>query len=340
MNNKVFPGPLGCEISPRLISIGRQAAEMVAHFLPTAQPILLTSSCGLVELSPGSIWQGDHLLVYASPEDVIFTTSDMLYTLPSQKFIEQHWPTPTKPINQEKRELVLAQDEREVLQNIFVPWYVTLGMSLANIGLFYGRNRDTLERSLCLAPALLQILNTCRYRYHKLFMPIPSSTDAGFAIKGLPLKCSREDIAYFIAKLLKSSTKPPEKTLGAVERIVASTIAVVLKTIDALEKLFYIVVSYNVTKIVVMYFFPPIGEMMPWVDYDEVKETTIAEYSQYLAARMGEEGYFLSQSEATEILRDLVDDPGTILRLRDLEALLIRFIPIIKRLHMALHQSS
>ncbi len=340
MSNKVFPGPLGYETSPRLISIGRQAAEMVAHFLPTAQPVLLTSNYGLVELSPGSIWQGDHLLVYASPEDVFFTTSDMLYTLPSQKFVEQLWPTPTTPINQEKREVVLAQDEREVLQSIFVPWYVTLGLSLANIGLFYSRNRDTLERSLCLAPALLQILNTCRYRYHKLFMPIPSSTDAGFAINNLPLKCSREDIAYFIAQLLKIPTKPPEKTLGALERVVANTIAIVLKTVDALERLFYIAVSYNVTKIIVMAFFPPIGALMPWVDYDEVKETTISEYSQYLAARMGEEGYFLSQSEATEILRGLVNDPGTILRLRDLEALLIRFIPGISRLHMALHQSS
>ncbi|KAF0248366.1 MAG: hypothetical protein FD167_2232 [bacterium] len=337
MNNKIFPGPLGGETSPRLISTGRQAAEMVAHFLPTAQPILLTSSCGLVELSPGSIWQGDHLLVYASPEDVIFTTSDMLYTLPAQKFIEQHCPTPTKPINQEKRELVLAQDEREVLKSIFVPWYVTLGMSLANIGLFYGRNRDTLERCLCLAPALLQILNSCRYRYHKLFMPIPSSTDAGFAINNLPLKCGREDIAYFIARLLKTSAKPPEKTLGAVKRIVANTVAIVLKTIDALKKLFYIVVSYNATKIVLMYLFPPVGKLMPWVDYDEAKEKTILEYSQHLAVKMGEEGYFLSESEATETLRDLVNDPGTILRLQDLEALLIRFIPIISRLHMALH---
>lgn len=339
MNNKVFPGPLGRETSPRLISIGRQAAEMVAHFLPTAQPTLLKSNYGLVELSPGSIWQGDHLLVYASPEDVFFTTSDMLYSLPAQKFIEQHWPTPTTPVNQEKNEVVLALDEREVLQNIFVPWYVTLGMSLAKIGLFYSRNRDTLERALYLAPALLQILNTCRYRYHKLFMPIPSSTDAGFAIKGLPLKCSREDIAYFIARLLKTS-KPPEKTLGSVERIVSNTVAIVLKTIDDLEKLFYIVVSYNATKIVLMYFFPPIGGLMPWVDYDEVKETAIRENSQYLAARMGEEGYFLSESEATEILRDLVNDPGTILKLRDLEALLIRFIPVISRLHIALHQSS
>lgn len=340
MNNKVFPHPLGYENNPRLISMGKQAAEMVANFLPTAQPTLVTSNYGLVELSPGSIWPGDNLLVYASPQEVFFTTGDILHSLSAQKFLEEHWPSASLPINQENSQIVLAQDEREILQSIFVPWYITLSLSPAKIALFYSRNRDTLERSLYLAPALLQILNTCRYRYHKLFMPIPSSTDAGFAINHLPLKCSREDVAYFIARLLKRRTLPPNKTLGAVEHIVSNTIVIVLKTIDALEKLFYMVVSYNVTKIILMYLFPPAGALMPWVDYDEVKEIAISEYSEYLAARMGEEGYFLSQSEATEILRELVNDPGTILKLRDLETLIRRFIPVIKQLHIALYQSS
>ncbi|MBI4854925.1 MAG: hypothetical protein HY819_24260 [Acidobacteria bacterium] len=339
MINKVFPGPLGHENNPRLISMGKQTAEMVAHFLPTAQPTLVKSNYGLVELSPGSIWSGDNLLVYVCPEEVFFTTGDTLHSLSVQKFIEERWPVSTLPINQENNEIVLVQDEKESLQSIFVPWYVTLGLSPAKIGLFYSRNHDTLERLLYLTPALLQILNTCRYRYHKLFMPIPSSTDAGFAINHLSLKCNREGVAYFIARLLKNP-QPPNKTLGAVERIVSNTIAIVIKTIDALEKLFYMVVSYNLTKIVLMYLFPPAGALMPWVDYETVKERAITEYSEYLAARMGEEGYFLSQSEATEILRDLVNDPGTILKLRDLEGLLIRFIPIIKHLHTALYQSN
>lgn len=334
----MFPGPLGREISPRLVSAGRQAAEMVAHFLPTAQPTLLPSSYGLVELSPGTIWQ-DHLLVYASPQEVFFTSGDGLYVLPTEKFIEQNWPTPNNRLINQDSKVQLAQDEKEILQSVFVPWYATLTISAAHTGLFYFANRDTVEQALHLAPVLLQILNACRYRYHKLFMPIPSSTDAGFAINQLPVKCSREDTAYFIARLLQNPNKGPKKTLGAVQNIVASTIAIVLKTVEALERLFYIVISYNATKIVLMYLFPPAGNLMPWVDYDEVKETAIAEYADYLALRMGEEGYFLSKSEATDILRELVNDPGTILKLRDLEALLIRFIPIISRLHTALYQS-
>jgi hypothetical protein len=338
MNKKVFPGPLGRENSPQLVSAGKPAAETVAHFLPTAQAALLPSSYGLVELSPGTIWK-DHLLVFASPQEVFFTSEDSLYVLPTEQFIEQNWPTPSNRLVSQISKIQLAQEEKEILQSIFVPWYVTLQMSAARTGSFYFANRDTLEQTLQMAPALLQILNACRYRYHKLFMPIPSSTEAGFAINGLPVKCSKEDVAYFIARLLKDPKKEPRKTLGAVQNIVANTIAIVLKTVDALEKLFYMVVAYNTTKIILMFVFPPAGKLMPWVEYDDVKETAIAEYADYLAARMGEEGYFLSKSEAIDILKDLVDDPGTILRFRDLEALLIRFIPVINRLYIALYQS-
>lgn len=339
MKNKIFPGPLGREVSPRLVSAGRQAAEMAAYFLPRAQTILLPSSYGLVELSPGLIWASDHLLVYASPQEVFFTVGNQLYVLPTERFIKQYWSTSTTPAFTQSSRLRLAQDEREILQSIFVPWHITLGMSAASIGLFYATNRAILEQTLHLAPALLQILNTCRYRYHKLFMPIPSSTDAGVAINNLPLRCTREDTAYFIARLLKNATKTPKRTLGAVQNIVANTIAIVVTTLDALEKLFYMAISYDVTKLVITYFFPPVGALMPWVDYDELKETTILEYSEYLAARMGEEGYFLSQAEAADILKELVNDPGTMLKLRDLEALLIRFIPIISNLHSALYQN-
>lgn len=339
MRNDIAALPLGYEDTPRLLFMGRQACEMTAQMLPASHSILVGSENGVVELCSGSIFDGEMLLIYASPQQVIFTKGDQAFECTAQQFVKHQWQSPTVRKISERGTIRLAQEECAILQSIFVPWYEVLNISVARVGIFYYSLRETMEQALTLAPSVQQIINVCRSRYHKLFNPLPSSTDAGSAIHDLSLYITREGTARFLAQLIKDPARPPKQTLGALQRMINKIIAIVLKTVEALEVLFYEVIAWDVTKLVVMYFFPPAGALMPWVQYDDVKAVAIAEYAQYLALRLGEEGFYLSQAEATAILTQMVDDPGTILKLRDLDALLQHFIPVVDKLHSAYHSA-
>jgi hypothetical protein len=76
---------------PRLINSGKEAMVAVAQVLPKSQALRVQTSQGPVDLKPGTIWNGNRMLVTASPSTVVYAIDDRLYEWGTGAFIRDEW---------------------------------------------------------------------------------------------------------------------------------------------------------------------------------------------------------------------------------------------------------
>src|SRR5262245_32900652 len=97
MRGNRIPGPIQAATGLQLVSAGEQAASVVTSLLCSARTVLVRTSGGMAELRPGAIWDGDKMLVYASPSNVGYSVGDKLYEGPAADFIRDEWSFALKP---------------------------------------------------------------------------------------------------------------------------------------------------------------------------------------------------------------------------------------------------
>jgi hypothetical protein len=333
MNRHISPWPVGHQSGPRLVSVGEQASAIAAKILPSADPVIVQSALGMVELRPGTIWDGERMLVYASPNNVFYTVGDQLYECGTAGFVQDRWPNLKGRWSQDLPVVYLSHAEASLLQSLFVPWYMVLGMDAAAVGLFYSENRSALESALGESPYVLQMLIECRRRYTRLFDSLPVTTDAGLTMTALPFNLASENVALFIARAIRSSS--PGKTLGAVRRIAITVIDIIKQLVVVLQGLFIFVLAAKAVGVILVAFGIPIGAYLLGINYDDLKEKAMKAYSVVLIERLSEEGYDLSEPEAKGILEELIWDPHAVMRLEDMETAVRRIIPVMEQLHAA-----
>jgi hypothetical protein len=334
----ISPGPVGHESGPRLVSVGEQAAAIAAQVLPTAEPVVVATEAGMVQLRPGSIWDGERMLVYASPTLVYFTVGDQLYESGTSGFVQERSQNVRGRFKQELPSLCLSHRESVLLQSLFVPWYMVLNLDVAKIGLFYYANRNAIEELLHDCPYLLQMLIQCQRRYPRLFDALPPTTGAGQIMTAIPITITGENVALFIARAIKADS--PGRTLGGLRRIILFTIDIVKELVDFLNGLFEFVVACKATGLALLLMGIPLGALLMQVDYDDLKEKTMSVYSSILVDRMAEEGCTLSEPEARLILEELIWDPHTVIVMEDLERAIKGNIPALEQLHGSYSQGN
>ncbi|MEW6730070.1 MAG: hypothetical protein AB1489_01915 [Acidobacteriota bacterium] len=340
MKRDVFPGPIGHSDSPRLVSSGAQAVATAAQLLPAANSILVPCSLGKIELKPGTIWNSNRMLIYASPFSVYYSQGDQLYEYDPLNFVRESWPDHLTHGASRLPIIFLMEAETATLSSLLILWHRLLGLDIAEIALFYHIHRSVTDAALQLVPIMLRLLTECRYHYAKLFDPLPAQTMAGSIVTQLTPQISRQEIVFFIASAIKDPAKSPSMKLGAVRHIILLSILYVEKLTEALIALTYAVATLLAIKATLLIFLPPAGMLMPTYNYEELKEQMIKDYGKEFANQLREEGYDLSQDEAAEILKQLIEDTGTLLRFRDLAALLSNVTTLLQQLHAALYHRS
>jgi len=327
----ISPGPVGHESGPRLVSVGEQASAVAAQVLPTAEPVVVPTELGMIELRPGAIWDGERMLVYASPSVVYFTVGDQLYECGTSGFVQQRSQNVRGKYSQELPALCLSHREAALLQSLFVPWYMVLELDVARVGLFYHANRNAIEELLNGCPYMLQMLIQCQRRYPKLFDSLPPTTAAGQVIAALPFTITNESVAFFIARAIKTGS--PGRRLGGLRRVILFIIDIVKELVELLNGLFEFVVAAKATGVALLLMGIPLGALLLQIDYDELKEEVMKAYSTILVERMAEEGCSLSEPEARGILEELIWDSHTVIRLEDLESAIKGNMPALEQLH-------
>jgi hypothetical protein len=211
---------------PRLINSGKPAMVAVATILKTARTYRYPGSAlGPLDLRPGTVWSGNKMLVQASPMTVYFTVDDRLYEATTSDFVRTEWMNAeSKGARSAKVWCVIAEVEMGVLCELIAPWYLLFGLSCAKFGLFFSENKETFLQALRVAPTAISLLLYVRTKYPTLFkvLLVKGSWETLTELRdGSP--ASREQVASFIAELLKDMAESPEITLAHITEVLVKT---------------------------------------------------------------------------------------------------------------------
>lgn len=336
MKRDPTPGPVGREGGARLISEGEPASAIVAQTLPVAHAVTVKSSLGNVELRPGAIWDGRMMLVSASPMNVFYTVGDSLYESSADGFVNECWPNVLRSAaSRDMPAAYLAEAEAAFLRDFFVPWRSILGMDAARVGLFYCSSRGLMYTAMRYCPLVLYLLIVCRRRYSKLFTHLPASCAAGEIMATVPFTASGRNAAAFIARALKGGR--PGASLGALLTLVVAIADIVDKLADVLRGLFIFCIVWFVVRMFIIALFPPAAAVLPTFKYEDLRAKALEAFADFLIKRLAEQGDTrVSQSEAVDMLEQLIDDPSAVSKMQELEAALSRLVPVMVQMREGL----
>jgi len=204
---------------PHLVATGADTATLVARLLPTAAAITLSTSLGPVLLTPGTIWGEDKLLVLATPMTVYYTIGHNLYESSTSTFLRAYWiDALSAGAKRAEHWVIIAKVEIALLEGIFVPWYLLLGISAAKLGLFYLAHREVVNAAIRQTPRILGLLDDFYQRYPVLFEHLAYNLGKQVFVS-IPRGVDAQDVAFFLGRLLHGATELPEVTLTAFVRL-------------------------------------------------------------------------------------------------------------------------
>jgi hypothetical protein len=344
MRRDRVPGPIQAASGLQLLSAGEQAASVVASLLCSARTVLVRTAGGMAELRPGAIWDGDKMLVYASPSNVGYSIGDKLYEGPAADFIRDEWPSALKPsAAQAKPILYLAQDEIATLRLLFVSWYQILQACAAKIGSFYYRNRSLFEAIFQDAPvAVRHLLDT---EHHlPVFYEILTRSKAQKALAQLPRYITSQDIASFAGTVIKG--EPPEATLGVIPHIILVIFEVLELLAEELKKALIIAIVVESVRAVFNIFTLILGPFAPFLQkgfdfltnsirFESLKQKALERAGSRVQQGLSAMGVNLSQAEGTVMVIELVEKTGAEGKLKDLLASLKQLVPLLDRMQLS-----
>jgi hypothetical protein len=292
----------GQGLYPRVLASGREAAEQVAKQLPNGLSAKVAAGgYGWIELRPGLIYMGDRMVVSATGATVTYTVGEKLFITSTPQFMQDEW---SLAISKGARSAIgmvyLIEIEMALLQGIFVPWYVLLGMTAAKVGLFYRENKKYMDLALSHSGDLISLLSWFITNHPKLFAKLIWE-----GIRG-------EDVAFFIGRVIRKTGGLINVTLKSLLRIAHATLLIVT-AIHALPA-----AVRGVGKI------------------EAAAEENLARAAKKLKKAMEEAEITLSDEEAIEIIENLIGDHEAIKKLKSLEGTLDELIPVLEKLEEAL----
>ena len=296
-----------------LLSVGKATSEFVAKNLSTASTITITSTGGgSFELRPGAIWNGNKMLIKADTSICYYTIDDRLYSSLTSIFLRSEWFYALAQGSERANHIIwLAKAEMVLLEGIFVPWYLMLGMFAAKVGLFYYNNENLCKEALNEASKSQRLLAEFKLRYPLLFKKM-LTTAAKEILLNLGEGVSSEDVAFFIGRMLGKygiigiASGGTELTLKIVLRIIA--------------KMGLIVTATHSPSI--------IGNAASGV----AKANAAV-----LQSNLAEAGLNVSEEESRVILLEFLSQTDSPKKLKELDTSLQKLIPILEQLQKDMH---
>lgn len=258
-----------------------------------------------MELRPGTLWTGERMLVSATSMTVCYTIGDRLYEWGTSQFVRDEYLNAMSVGASRAMPMVyLAQVEMALLQGIFVPWYLLLGLGVAKVGFFYKRNQREVDEVFRQTPTALRLLQELRQRHPKLFAQF-TKTAVKEIVADLPAGVTGEDVAFFVGRVIKGAAGLPELALGSVVRLAATVGGIVAAT------------------------------HLPGIAAHGVAAAA-KDSAAEIRTRLAEQGIAVSDVEARAMLQDLRSDREVVQKLRQLETVSRDLAPLLSRLQVAL----
>jgi hypothetical protein len=292
--------------SVKLIATGKAAMERVSLVLKLAQPVIVPSALGSVQLVPGTIWSGNKMLILVQGSTTYSTIDDRLYEWSTSDFIREEWiAAEQKGMRSAKDWVVIAQIEMALLSGMFVPWYILLAATCAQVGLFYAGNKQNVDLAMKQGGKVIEKLRKLHRDCPKLFRVLETrvAREVWTELKqghGIEAK----DIAFFIGRVIKGVSSTPQLTLTAFFKIVTQVGSLVSLTHSP-------------------------GILI------HAAESAAKRAEENLVDYMRSIGYTVTVDEAKEIMREVRSNPMSERNLKDLATDLRAIVPTLQTLGKA-----
>jgi hypothetical protein len=302
---------------PHLLLSGEAAARAVARVLPTANPIRVSSGgMGWVVMTPGTMWDVDKMLVYASEMTTYYVIGDSLYESSTATFLRSYWfGALAEGARRAEHWITISKVEIAFLEGIFVPIRVSLLVAAVRLAFLYVTHKEIFHAVFRQAPQVMGLLWDLAWQHPRLAGQLVKTALKELfssALSGI----GPADVAFFLGRLLHGKRSgalglqvelPAEVTLRVAARIIGKT-AVLVFAAHALP-----MAAHDVTARL---------------------EGKVGEMRSLMAA----EGATISEEEARVLLRELMIHPETAHRLTVLQAALQDFVPAVRALQQVLSQ--
>jgi len=265
---------------------------------------------GYVRMVPGTIWDNHKMLVYASDWIVYYTVGHNLYESSPYTFLRSFWfDALAKGAASASHWSTIAKVEFALLEGIFVPWYLLVGVSVAGAVLSYTAHKDQVDAALRQVPRVLRLLQDFYARYPRLFTKIAWSV-AKEVFGDLPKGIEAEDIAFFLGRLVQR-----DWLRGATEGGLLVESLTVRKFITVIARTAGLVAAAHLPKIAA-----------------RGVEAAVDQRVDEWRAAMAAEGVTMSEEEARVLLRELAAHPDSAQRLKTLQAAMQDVLPALEAL--------
>jgi hypothetical protein len=290
--------------SPVLVASGKEAMEQVSKILPNAVPITV-SELGWNELRPGTIWDGNKMLIKVSPSTCTYIIDDRLYQISTSNFLRDIWfGALKKAANNASFMVSLVEAEIALLQGLIVPVWITLGLTVARLAFFVINNFSLIREAANESPNTLRLLHQFMTRHPKLFKTL-LFTSAKEIIINLPKGLKKEDVGFFIGRVMRQLKEVTMKGIEIGLKVILKIIAKVALVVSAIR--------------------------LPKISSEAIREAA-GKYKKELQQKLAEEGVNISEGEAELILEHILRDQNAVKLLTDLEKSIEKLIPLAEAL--------
>jgi len=214
--------------APRLLLMGTAAVSATSKLMLTAQPMRVNSPFGMVDLVPGSVWQGNRVLIDCSDMVVHYMVGTQLYEMGTQMFLRDAWLNGLITASQAQWLVHVAKIEKEFLMGLFVPIAGIMALHCAQVVVVYANHREAFRVVLEQLPGIMGDLKILRKENPTLSRTVFDKT-VGELISHIPEGIGAEDIAFWLGRILKG--------VGALPDIKATALAKVLAIVTTLVAL-------------------------------------------------------------------------------------------------------
>lgn len=197
----------------RPLKTGQDAVETAVRLLQTATVAEFETGMGPVRMVPGSIWNNKRMLVSVDSVYTRYLEDDKLFEIPTSQFLRDEWFSAFgRGLSSAKPFVEFANLEIKFLAGLFVPWYLLLGATAVDVGLKYRANKATYNVLISKSQKLVEALNDLRKSNPQLFWSL-ARTAATDGVLNIPEAFSKEDVAFFIGRVLRSIPEAGEAGL-------------------------------------------------------------------------------------------------------------------------------
>jgi hypothetical protein len=153
--------------------MGPSAVSATAQLMMTARPTKVTTSLGVVELIPGSVWHENRVLIDCSEMVVHYMVGTQLYECSTQTFVRDAYLNALALGASRAQWLVhVAKIEREFLMGMFVPVAGIIELTCAQILVVYTNHRSACAIVLENSPKIIAELKTIRREVPTLYSKV------------------------------------------------------------------------------------------------------------------------------------------------------------------------